>query len=127
MSPYTRENYYPVVMLSKGSIAQGVKCAKVHVLVLEAFVGPRPAGYDACHDNGNKRDNRLTNLRWDTRSNNVKQRAAKGERHPSSKLTEKQVIAIRASKDGLAKMSAKYAVSLATVSNVRNRKVWKHI
>lgn len=42
----------------------------VHHLVLEAFVGPRPAGMQACHFNGNGHDNRLSNLRWDTQSGN---------------------------------------------------------
>lgn len=42
----------------------------VHQLVLEAFVGPRPEGAEACHDNGDREDNRLENLRWDTVSEN---------------------------------------------------------
>lgn len=29
-----------------------------HVAVLQAFVGPRPVGHFACHNNGNKHDNR---------------------------------------------------------------------
>jgi hypothetical protein len=43
----------------------------VHKLVLEAFVGPRPEGMECCHNNGSPTDNRLINLRWDTRSNNA--------------------------------------------------------
>ncbi|AEK09646.1 HNH endonuclease [Mycobacterium phage Mozy] len=42
----------------------------VHVLVLEAFVGPRPEGMNACHNNGIPNDNRVENLRWDTPSEN---------------------------------------------------------
>lgn len=42
----------------------------VHRLVLEAFVGPCPDGMEGCHFNGDPADNRLTNLRWDTRSAN---------------------------------------------------------
>ncbi|WP_081343772.1 NUMOD4 motif-containing HNH endonuclease [Mycobacteroides chelonae] len=42
----------------------------VHSLVLEAFKGPRPTGLEACHANGDRTDNRLANLRWDTRSAN---------------------------------------------------------
>lgn len=42
----------------------------VHRLVLEAFVGPAPQGHECCHYNGNGSDNRLENLRWDTRSAN---------------------------------------------------------
>lgn len=42
----------------------------VHSLVLEAFVGPRPDGMEACHGFGGQVDNRLVNLRWDTLSEN---------------------------------------------------------
>lgn len=44
---------------------------RVHQLVLEAHVGPAPDGLVACHQNGVKTDNRLENLRWDTRSANA--------------------------------------------------------
>lgn len=43
----------------------------VHVIVLEAFVGPRPDGMDACHWNDVPCDNRVDNLRWGTRANNA--------------------------------------------------------
>lgn len=44
----------------------------VSTLVLAAFVGPRPSPkHDACHNDGNHLDNRLGNLRWDTRSENM--------------------------------------------------------
>ncbi len=43
---------------------------KVCALVLKAFVGPRPHGMEACHNNGDSTDNRLENLRWDTPSAN---------------------------------------------------------
>lgn len=42
----------------------------VHLLVLEAFVGPRPEGLEGCHENGDSADNRLANLRWDTKGGN---------------------------------------------------------
>lgn len=41
-----------------------------HRLVLAAFVGPCPEGLEACHNNGNPKDNRMVNLRWDTREAN---------------------------------------------------------
>lgn len=43
----------------------------IAVLVLRAFVGERPSpGHDACHGDGVRTDNALTNLRWDTKSAN---------------------------------------------------------
>lgn len=44
---------------------------RVHTLVLGAFVGPRPAGLEACHFDGIPTNNNIGNLRWDTRSANV--------------------------------------------------------
>src|SRR5699024_526861 len=42
----------------------------MHRLVLLAFKGQCPAGMETCHNNGKRTDNRLSNLRWDTGSNN---------------------------------------------------------
>lgn len=44
--------------------------AGVHRLVLMAFVGPCPDGMEACHNNGEPTDNRLSNLRYGTKSEN---------------------------------------------------------
>lgn len=41
-----------------------------HILVAEAFIGPRPEGYSVCHCDGNKENNKLSNLRYDTQSEN---------------------------------------------------------
>lgn len=50
------------------------KCKNIllHRALLMAFIGPCPIGYEACHNNGIMNDNRLENLRWDTKSNNAK-------------------------------------------------------
>lgn len=42
----------------------------VHRLVLEAWIGPPPAGMQACHWDGDRSNARLENLRWDTVANN---------------------------------------------------------
>jgi len=42
----------------------------VHTLVLEAFVGPRPDGYECCHRDGNVNNNHVSNLYWGTRADN---------------------------------------------------------
>lgn len=43
----------------------------IHCLVLEAFVGPRPDGHEACHNDGDQLNNHLSNLRWDTHVENA--------------------------------------------------------
>lgn len=61
----------PYGHLSVGLKRNGTrKTAKVHRLVLEAFVGPAPEGMECCHNNGDAADNRLGNLRWDSSSAN---------------------------------------------------------
>ena len=49
--------------------------------LLEAFVGPCPSGQEACHANDDPRDNRLENLRWDTRSANALDSVRNGTHH----------------------------------------------
>lgn len=44
----------------------------LHGLVLSAFCGPKPDGGCACHWDGVRTNNRLTNLRWGTYSENNK-------------------------------------------------------
>jgi hypothetical protein len=57
----------------------------VHSLMLEAFVGPRPPGHEACHGDGDKGNNRLANLRWDTTSANVLDQVRHGVHRQSRK------------------------------------------
>lgn len=52
----------------------------VHKLVLLAFVGPAPDGLECRHLNGNEHDNRLANLRWGTRQENVADRMLHAQR-----------------------------------------------
>lgn len=54
------------------------KTRLVHHLVLEAFVGPKPDGTEACHGDGDASNNRLTNLRWDTHVSNEADKRSHG-------------------------------------------------
>ena len=63
------------------SVALGRKNSQcVHKLVLLAFVGVAPDKHECLHINGNPADNRLSNLRWGTRSENMKDAYAHGAR-----------------------------------------------
>jgi hypothetical protein len=42
----------------------------VHRIIMRTFVGPPPEGFEVCHNNGDPTDNKLENLRYDTRSAN---------------------------------------------------------
>lgn len=59
---------------------RGGKCFNIyaHRAVLETFISLRPKGLQACHNNGDKGDNRLINLRWDSPKNNQADRAKHG-------------------------------------------------
>ena len=60
---------YPRVKLSR----QGkYKAKNIHVLVAEAFIGPRPEGLLVNHRDGNKRHSDVSNLEYVTPSENVR-------------------------------------------------------
>lgn len=69
---------YLGVTLHHGGRSEKVE---VHRLVLMTFVGPRPPGFEACHNNSDKLDNRLNNLRWDTRGANTIDRMIRDHGH----------------------------------------------
>ena len=52
----------------------------VHQLVMEAFAGPRPDGFEVLHLNHEPADNRLVNLKYGTRSENLKMDYEAGNR-----------------------------------------------
>lgn len=58
----------------------------IHILVAAAFLGPRPAGMDVCHNDGDKTNNAVSNLRYDTRSNNILDSVATGAHHAASRI-----------------------------------------
>jgi hypothetical protein len=61
------------------------KNAKVHRLVLAAFVGPCPAGLEVRHLNGKPTDNRLGNLAYGTHSENEQDLIRHGHHHELNK------------------------------------------
>lgn len=100
-----------------------------HRLVLEAFVGPSPAGTECCHNDGNAANNQLSNLRWDTHRENIQDALKHGSfsRIRASrfeKLTDESVamigdlIGLRYS---VAAIARAFGVAEATVRRIRDR------
>ena len=54
------------------------KTFKVSILVAAAFIGPRPEKADVCHGPQGQQDDSVTNLRYDTHSNNALDRYRDG-------------------------------------------------
>lgn len=108
---------------------------KVHRLVLDAFVGPRPAGMECCHNDGNKNNNDISNLRWDTPRSNHADRVRhgfdqRGSKNVSAKLNEEVVIRIRALKrDGHTnrKVASLVGIDRSVVCRIINGKAWAHV
>lgn len=106
----------------------------VHALVLAAFVGPRPEGMESLHRNGNPADNRLENLRYGTRSENLLdavEHGAKpvGSRHHQAKLTENDIPIIRdlLKTNGPSAIGRMFGVNETTIRQVRDCICWKHV
>jgi len=77
---------YPFVKLSnKGKI----KKFFIHRLVLETYVGQLPKGFVCCHNDGNKLNNNLENLRYDTIANNNKDKVKHGTSKWSKLIKDK--------------------------------------
>lgn len=104
--------------------------AMVHWLVAEAWIGPRPEGADVCHIDGTRTHNAASNLRYDSRINNLADRAAHGtqqtgQRNPAAKLTDEQAEQVRAQRRAgvsLALIAAAFGVRQSTVSRIANGK-----
>ena len=66
-TPIMQKTGYPFVKLSNHGKNQ---VRTVHSLVAETFIGPRPEGTEVCHNDGDRTNSHLDNLRYGTRSEN---------------------------------------------------------
>jgi hypothetical protein len=108
---------------------------QVHRLVLEAFVGPCPPGLECRHLNGRPDDNRLENLAWGTRLENVADSLehgaqARGIRMGGAKLNDDLVRWARhAHRDGWShrRIARQLGVDRNTAWRVVNDRTWTHV
>jgi len=102
----------------------------VHVLVARAFHGPCPKGQQIRHRDGVTKNCRSTNIRYGTPTQNSEDRLQhgtflRGERCPSTKLTQKQVIEIRNRAESSSSIAHIYGVSPSTIRNIRHGATWR--
>lgn len=81
LKPGTSTGYAVVTLVETG---RGIREQYyVHDLVLETFVGAKPAGKEVCHGPKGPLDNAVSNLRYDTRSMNALDRHKWGAGWPT--------------------------------------------
>ena len=106
---------------------------KVHQLVCEAFIGPRPTPeHYAMHKSDNQLDNTVDNLRWGTsQENNLDRRRhgtmPRGSLHPCAKLRPQQVRQIRylcESGASLKILARQFGVSTQSIAAITRGKSW---
>lgn len=125
-------NRYPMVLLF---INWKFKCVKIHRLVAEAFI-PNPNNKpEVNHINGIRTDNRVENLEWVTRCENMQHAKKnglrpdfKGENNPASILDHKKVFEIRnrysSEKISMRKLAKEYNVCATTICGIINNNFW---
>lgn len=98
----------------------------VHRLVFEQTNGPIPDGMFVCHSCDNPSCCNPSHLWLGSAADNNWDKVSKGRApKPNAKLTQKQVADIRSSDKSCTELAKNLQVSVATVSMVRNHRIWK--
>ena len=128
------DNGYRTVLLYTAS---GSTTRTVHTLVLETFVGPKPEGKSIVgrHLDGNPLNNKVSNLCWGTQGDNLRDRnehgtAVRGDSHPGSRLSSKDIPTIKAlviAGHIKGHIATAFGVSRCTIHNVSTGTSWAHI
>ena len=132
LKPSKTNSGYFRVSLCKDGIAR--QCL-IHQLVLQAFIGPCPLGFECCHNDGDPSNNALDNLRWDTRKSNVDdmrrhKTMATGSKHPNAKLNDHLIAEIYQDIDtgeSQTRIAKRLGIHPSTVSRIVNVKKWRHL
>ena len=125
-TPPDRDGYPHVSLRREGKL----RVVHVHRLVAETFHGPsRPVHREVAHLDGNRANARADNLKWCSKVENHSHKRLHGthqagEKHPRAKLTNSDVIAIRASGERYADLAKRFGVSRHTISDIRRGRRW---
>lgn len=105
----------------------------VHRLVCIAFLGPAPsADHQVAHWDGDKTNNRATNLRWadqlENESDKIRHgRTPRGERQGGARLTTAEVLKIKsllAEGGSQSAIARSYGVSVSAIHEIRKGRSW---
>ena len=108
----------------------------VHRIVLESFIGSCPKGMECRHLDGNRLNNRLDNLQWGTKSENVKDKdrhgtSSRGMRNPMAVLSICDVERIRDIRSiggfSYSDIATYFGVSVMTAYRASTKQSWTHI
>lgn len=106
-------------------LGHGIPGRPVHQLVMLTFVGETPEGMEVLHNNGDPTDNRLDNLRYGTRTENILDVYRQGK--VWRKLSVEDVQAIRF---GIycgikgTELSEMFGISQSVISAIRKRRIY---
>jgi hypothetical protein len=109
---------YWVVSVGRGA---DKKLEYTHIMVLETFVGPCPAGLECRHLDGNSGNAVLDNLAWGTHRENLADKRLHGTSSILTKMSpEKDALAWKLREDGatLRAIATKIGVSHGTINHL---------
>lgn len=94
--------------------------------------GPIPHGLVVRHKCDNKLCVNPEHLQLGTYADNnndmkIKGRVSRGQRHYGAKLSDADVVAIRGDRRTNQKIADQYGVSNSVVSEIKNRRAWRHV
>lgn len=120
-SPAQLKNGYFTFVITTNGIP---KCHYVHRVVAETFFGAIPKGKVVAHNDGDKSNNHLSNLRIDSVRGNLRDKRRHGTHNSGTanggaKLTDDQVAEIRAATGTHREIAATYGVSRMAISRIR--------
>ena len=116
LKPWRGKNGYLYVSIKR-------RHATVHRLVADAFIGPAPDKHDVMHINGNREDNRIENLQYGTRSENLRSTYDYGGRQANGKLNLLDVDVIRtrlAAGENPQTIAEDFKVNSAAIYHIQN-------
>ena len=122
IKPFIASSGYPSVNLTKSGYR---KQYTVHSLMLEAFVCKRPKNMEGCHNDGNKENWKLKNLRWDTRKNNHNDQKIHGTKPKTGKkITEDIANQIKNLDAKIIEIAKKYDLSATQIWRIKTNRAW---